>query len=408
MAAAMAGVIARSGGWAALGAARARRAGGARSAQLAAALLGGGLFLDAVTSALATGLAMRPLADRCRVAREKLAYIADATAAPVAALALAGTAGAPLAACFYSWFALVVLGATIVLGRELGSMRGAARRVSGGEGLLRAGALPLVQPLAAPAAADPAAADRAADRRDAAPWLASPWRAANALVPLAVLVLVVAVAGGHALLLGAIAAWVAAVLLALVPALLGLRAIVAASLRGVGGALPALAALALAGIVGTTARDLGAADVLLALLPIESAGALRAPLLFLIAAAIAFALGNPLGSLGIVLPLASMPGPAMPGAPATLLAAAALQGVAAGVHLSPLAPSALAASAASAVDHLDHVRTQLPYGLLAFAATLLLGFAPVALGVPPRLALAAGALTLVAVVRVAGRGDRAC
>ncbi len=401
MAAAMAGVVARSGGWAALGAALARRARGARSAQLAAALLGGALFLDAVTSALATGLAMRPLADRCRVAREKLAYIADATAAPVAALALAGATGAAFTACFYSWFALVVLAATIVLGRELGPMRDAARRVSGGEGLLRGGALPLVQPLADPAAA----VDRAADPRDAAPWLAAPWlaapwRALNALLPLAVLVLVVVAGGGRTLLLGATAAWVAAVLLALVQALLGLRAIVVASLRGVGGALPALAAFVLAGIVGTTARDLGAADVLLAMLPLAGAGALLAPLLFLVAAAIAFALGSAFGALAIVLPFATAGG--------ALAAAAALQGVAAGTHLSPLAPSALAASAASAADHLDHVRTQLPYGLLAFAAALLLGFVPAALGVPPAFALAAGALVLVAVVRTAGRGGRAC
>ncbi|MFW6369187.1 MAG: hypothetical protein ACOC0J_01240, partial [Myxococcota bacterium] len=60
------------------------RVGGARSAQRATALMGACVFFDDYANTVLVGSTMRPLSDRLKVAREKLAYIVDSTAAPIA------------------------------------------------------------------------------------------------------------------------------------------------------------------------------------------------------------------------------------------------------------------------------------------------------------------------------------
>jgi Na+/H+ antiporter NhaC len=66
------------------------RAGG----QLVARFLGLILFIDDYANTLLIGPMMRPLFDRLRISREKLAYIVDSTSAPVAGLAVVSTWGA--------------------------------------------------------------------------------------------------------------------------------------------------------------------------------------------------------------------------------------------------------------------------------------------------------------------------
>src|SRR5690606_2886413 len=68
-----------------------RRVRGPVGAQLCAFAGGLAIFFDDYSNCLLNGTAMRPLADRRRVSREKLAYIVDSTAAPVAGLSLFST-----------------------------------------------------------------------------------------------------------------------------------------------------------------------------------------------------------------------------------------------------------------------------------------------------------------------------
>ena len=58
------------------------RAAGVRSARLATALLGLAVFFDDYANTLVVGTTMRPIADRFRISREKLAFLVDSTAAP--------------------------------------------------------------------------------------------------------------------------------------------------------------------------------------------------------------------------------------------------------------------------------------------------------------------------------------
>jgi Na+/H+ antiporter NhaC len=87
----MLGIITRAGGLRAIVRALSRRVRSDRGVQLSAYLLGLLIFIDDYANTLFVGATMRPLADRYRVSREKLAYLIDSTAAPVANLALVGT-----------------------------------------------------------------------------------------------------------------------------------------------------------------------------------------------------------------------------------------------------------------------------------------------------------------------------
>ena len=68
-----------------------RHAAGARSTRLATALLGMAIFFDDYANTLVVGTTMRPITDRFRISREKLAFLVDSTAAPVAGIAIIST-----------------------------------------------------------------------------------------------------------------------------------------------------------------------------------------------------------------------------------------------------------------------------------------------------------------------------
>jgi hypothetical protein len=86
-----AGLIQLSGGLESLALRLAGKSGDARGFELSAFVLGIVCFFDGLANSLIVGRTLRPLADRLGVSREKLAYIADSTSAPIACLALATT-----------------------------------------------------------------------------------------------------------------------------------------------------------------------------------------------------------------------------------------------------------------------------------------------------------------------------
>ena len=80
-------VVTRSGGSDAYGQWAGKRIRKRTSAKLATALLGLLIFVDDGFNCLTVGTVMRPITDKCRISREKLAYLLDATAAPVCIIA---------------------------------------------------------------------------------------------------------------------------------------------------------------------------------------------------------------------------------------------------------------------------------------------------------------------------------
>jgi Na+/H+ antiporter NhaC len=87
----MVAIISRNGGMAGVVLAFSRYARSPRSAQFITWLLGVAIFFDDYANTLIVGNTMRSVTDKFRVSREKLAYIVDSTAAPVAAVAFITT-----------------------------------------------------------------------------------------------------------------------------------------------------------------------------------------------------------------------------------------------------------------------------------------------------------------------------
>ena len=166
----MVGIVARSGGLHAIAAAMARWASTPRNGQVATWLMGLAIFFDDYANTLLVGNTMRPFTDRLRISREKLAFIVDATAAPIASVAAISTwvgyeigliqdswssLGLPgsenIYAVFlqtipYRFYAVILLFtvlAVAVSGRDLGAMYRAERRARTQGKLMRDEAVPL-------------------------------------------------------------------------------------------------------------------------------------------------------------------------------------------------------------------------------------------------------------------------
>ncbi len=438
------GIITRAGGLQGLMDRIARIARNARRTQFATYLMGLAIFFDDYANTLLVGATMRPLSDRFRVAREKLAYIVDSTAAPVAGLSIFSTwvafevstysaqlpsVGlsqadgftifiATLPYRFYSILTLCFVLFVVLSGRDFGPMRAAERRARAGK-LLRDGAQPMLSEVAT--ALEPAAGIAPRASVAVAPLLtfvlatglAGAWKhAGDAFARDGVLALFQD--GSNSLMLGSLAALGVASGLAFRA---GLRWEIARSaftvLRSAG---VALLILYLAWMIGAVCDTLGTAPYLTALLG-EAAPAWAIPaVLFLLSGGVAFATGSSWGTMSVLLPIvvgfayAAGEHSQIGGFGLMVMSiGAVLEGSIFGDHCSPVSDTTILSSIAAASDHVDHVRTQIPYAVTTMLAALSLGYLPCALfGLNPWLGLAAGAAALwTALWTLGARDDQA-
>ena len=438
----MVGVISRSGG--ALGVVRALEplATTPRRAQVVTWLMGVLIFFDDYSNTLIVGNTMRPVTDRHLVSREKLAFLVDSTAAPVACIALVSTwigyevslvgdalsktgsdlnpfsiflASIPYA--FYPFFALAAALAITALGRDWGPMLRAERRAREGE-LLAMTAQPL---------ADYESSALAPKEGTKCRW----WNAAVPVVLVVAVTLVGLYQTGRSSLLAAgdtsrslsriigasdsftVLLWasliglIAAIVLAVGQDILGVREAMAATVEGFKSMFMAFVVLTLAWSLGQVCTDLATAEFLRQAVGPSLPGAFLPVAVFLVAAAVSFATGTSWGTMAILTPLA-VPWAleAGVGDPQILsgTVAAILGGSVFGDHCSPISDTTILSSMASGCDHVDHVRTQLPYALFAAGVALILGYLPEAVhGIPPWALLIVGTAAIVAWTRLVGR-----
>ena len=390
-----------------------RWSGTRRGAQLLAACLGLGVFIESTITCLIVGAVARPIFDRLRIAREKLAYICDATSAPVCMLipinswgamilgllatqASLGTLGdrGPLAVFvtavplnFYAILSVLIVFVVAATGWDAGPMRRAERRAADAGKLVRDGARPVVS--------EAGLLEGAAGE--------APPRARTLVIPLTLMIGVVLAGIAVTGVRGVGAAGVAAptvmdyldnasgstavlwgVLAALGVLAVQLRAsgvqkagdLVDASFRGAGAMLPIATLLVLAFGIGAICDELGTGPFIAAQVTPYLTPLLVAPLVFLVSGAIAFATGTSWGTFAIMIPLALPLAATMnlEGAAVSLplVVSAVLGGGVFGDHCSPISDTTLISSMAAWSDHIDHVRTQLPYALAAAAGSVLL------------------------------------
>ena len=449
------GLITRNGGVHGFVAMLQRRVRGPVSAQLASFAAGVAVFFDDYTNCLLVGSSMRPLCDASRVSREKLAYIVDSTAAPIAGVSVFSTwvtyemsqYRAPLALVTradgtpyvpgdafevflatlpfrcYCWFALALVVLSIVMRRDFGPMLAAERRARRGE----------------------------ASRHDAdeTPMPVHPRaRARNAVVPL--LVLVVGTVGAMmaigwsaasrlpdaadlgervrtmlansrsdwALLGAAVTAWLVALGMTAAQRLLTVRETLATCLAAMRPLGAAFGILFLAWSLGHLCKDLGTSFFLTTAIRDALSPWALPTTLFLVAAGVAFATGTSFGTMAILLPNvvvlahqtganAAFTGDAAAGGPALMLLCigAVLEGAIFGDHCSPISDTTVLSSIGARCSLLAHAGTQLPYALLAFAATILCGYLPLAWFGPQAwpFCLLGGLVAMALFLRLVGR-----
>jgi Na+/H+ antiporter NhaC len=418
----------------------------ARATRVGAFVMGLLVFFDDYANCMLVGPTLRPLSDRYRVSREKLAYIVDSTAAPVAGVVLLSTwvgyetgllgdvardlgvrrSGYSLLLDalpyrFYCVLTLCFVLANAVLGRDFGPMLSAERRAALEGKLLRDGARPF----------------GGRDERHAEPPAGAPRRWINAAVPIGVVVLgtlggFVVDGGGASRLRGepfavflpsfwqetlgasqnnvqvlfwaAIAGTVIAFVLPVAQRILSLVEAASAFSRGVRSSAYAVLVLVLAWGLAAVCKDLGTGAVLIGLLG-ERLPAVALPIAtFGAAAVVAFATGTSWGTMAVLIPTAVPLAHAVGGEGLMVLSmASVLDGAIFGDHCSPISDTTLMSSIGAGSDHLDHVATQLPYALASMLAALALGYVPVAYGLPASLSYLAGASSLVLLLLLLGR-----
>ena len=363
-------------------------------AQVLAWVTGLVIFIESNITLLVAGAVSRPLFDRYRISREKLAYIIDSTSAPVCAMIPLNAWGAiiisliastgvdnPLqmfiASVPYNLYAIAaILIAAVVIWRgiDVGPMRKAEARTR--EGILMwPGSIPLVD-----VSAEQAPPGEDADKPPSAAFMIVPILAMILMMPAGLYITgngsIVDGSGSISILWSVSFALAVAWLMILGGRKGTVAELMRIFMKGAGSLLPIAAILLLALALGDVAGRLGTGTWVANLVGANIPQVLLAPLIFLTSAFIAFAIGSSWGTFAIMIPIAASIAINL-GLPVPLFLGAAISGAIFGDHASPISDTTVVASMAAATDHIDHVRTQLPYALtgaaIAAAGFLILG-----------------------------------
>ncbi|MFA9416734.1 Na+/H+ antiporter NhaC family protein [Natrinema sp. HArc-T2] len=423
-------------------------------------ILGIAMFFDDYANTAIVGSTMREISDELRISREKLAYIVDSTAAPVATLGISSWVAfqlslisdayesmgvaeeAPTAfATFvrsipyntYALLAIVMVGIIVFTGRDYGEMLDAEHRSWTTGNVNREDAQPLQkveEELGAPIDQRPmlriffapvvvliAVTLASAFWTGYQSWISSQ---AEAGAPTAIgaaanetgltQVLIDIVGAGDfatALTWGSFAMVVSAILLGLAYGLFDIGEAVDTVLDGFGIMLTAVTILVLAWTISSVADTLGTGDYVAGLAQGYLSAELLPVLILFVAAFVAFTMGSSWATMGLVTPIAVQVayefGTGFELVPVAV--GAVFSGAIFGDHASPISDTTVLSATFSGADLIDHVRTQLPYAATVFVVVvgcyLLNGY----LGVPAVVFLPLGVVALVGLVVGLSRFD---
>ena len=361
----------------------------AKRSQLLAWATGMVIFIESNITVLVAGSVARPLFDRYKSSREKLAYIIDSTSAPICILIPMNAWGAynlgileglgvenalmvflnSILLNFYAIVAVLMVVAVILWGIDIGPMRKAEERTLRGE---------LLWPDSTPMIDEEILSPTPIEKVEP--------HALNMIVPIAGMVLFMplglyitgggdlsAGSGSTSVLWSVLFALGLSWIMLLIQGAFSTEELVKIGLKGAGGLVPLalilLLALALGDVVDMLGTGIYVAQVTAGTMP----NYIYLPLIFLVSGGIAFSTGTSWGTFAIMLPIA-VPAAATLGLPLAPFVAATLSGGVFGDHCSPISDTTIISSMAAATDHIDHVRTQLPYALVGGAiATICFG-----------------------------------
>ena len=354
-------------------------------AQLATILLGCLIFIDDYFNCLTVGSVMRPVTDQHKVSRAKLAYLIDATAAPVCIIAPISSWAAAvtgfvenedgfsifLRAIPYNYYALltiVMMVALVVLKKDFGPMKTFEDNAMNGD---------LFTIKDNQYAKD---GDEAVNPNGAVIDLVFP---VLALIVCCVIGMIYT--GGFfegagfieafsnsdasvGLMLGSFFGLVITIAFYFARRVLSFKGSMECVPEGFKAMVPAILILTFAWTLKAMTDSLGAKIYVAALIQSASLFVNLIPaIIFLVACVLAFATGTSWGTFGILIPIVVS---AFQGSNETMMIisiSACMAGAVCGDHCSPISDTTIMASAGAQCDHLSHVSTQLPYAILCAA-----------------------------------------
>ena len=425
-------LITKMGGAKALADAFAKRADTPRKAQLFTWILGLCVFFDDYANSLIVGPIMRPVMDKLKVSREKLAFVVDATAAPVAGIAIISTwigleisliaAGFQSVGVtnvtgfgiflqtipyrFYNIFILIFIVISALTLYEFGPMKKAeqkARARKEDEEIIvpEAPGFDEVKPVEG--------------------VKLSVW---NAIIPIGTLIIGALIAfywSGYTTILGgedqalitlmqtaplsfdgifqalsqsdaSVALFQAALLASIVAIIMAvgeqILTIEDAISEWIGGmktivitGVIVLLAWSLGGVIG----EVGTADYLVGILSSTIPAWIVPSLIFILGALISFATGTAYGTMSILMPLAIPLAWAVSTGDMSftiVCTSGVLTGAIFGDHCSPISDTTILSSMGTSCNHIDHVQTQIYYAIFVAIVAVVFGYIPAGFGVP--------------------------
>ena len=415
-----------------------------RRSQFATAAMGLVIFFDDYANTLLVGNMMRPFTDKARISREKLSYLVDSTAAPVASLAVISSWSVfqmslletpykqydvtinpyftflqSIPFSFYCILTLIFIFLNILLKKDYGPMHDAETRALSTGKVLSDYAKPL---------SDPSLIE------DTQKVRTTHWN--NAFIPIFVVVAVTI--GGlvitglrsldmqhptlrdiigasdpyASLIWGASFSSISAIGLTIGRKILTLEKTLDAWVNGVRSMVMACIILVLAWTIGSVCKDLKTAEYLVSISSNILSPTMLPFITFITAAAISFSTGSSWATMSILVPvvvpmamhLLNMSPDATVESPIFLATfASVLSGSVFGDHCSPISDTTILSSTACASDHIDHVKTQMPYALTVGLLSLTLGCLGVGIGIPVWVILLSGSAILWAIMHFIGK-----
>lgn len=440
-------LVGKMGGARAIAEALAKRAKTPRSAQLVTWFLGLLVFFDDYANSLIVGPIMRPVADKLKISRERLAFIIDATAAPIAGLAIISTwiglevglikdsftqIGMSVDAFgvfletipfrFYNILILAFVVITTIMLRDFGPMRKA-------ESNARKGINEVVE------------AENEEEMMVKEGVKLSIW---NAIIPIGTLILSALASfyysGYSSIMLGentaliellnnspfsfssiqqafsaadastalfqsAILASIVAIGMAVWKKIFTVTEAVDAWIDGMKWLLITGVILLLAWSLSSVIKDLGTAKYLVTLLSDTIPAFLLPSIIFILGAIISFATGTAYGTMGILMPLAIPLGYSVSSDMGYVIVctSAVLTGAIFGDHCSPISDTTILSSMGAGCNHIEHVRTQMWYAIFVAIVTVVFGYIPAGFGVPVYIILPIAIVILIVLIRLIGK-----
>ncbi|MCR8744954.1 Na+/H+ antiporter NhaC family protein [Romboutsia lituseburensis] len=445
-------LVAKMGGAKAIAEALAKRAKTGKGTQLITWFLGLLVFFDDYANSLIVGPIMRPVADKMKISRERLAFIIDATAAPIAGLAIISTwiglevglindafTGIGINADafgiflntipfrFYNILILAFIVITALLAKDFGPMRDAELRARSEK----------VNNLNGDIIDDK-------EKSDLEPKEGVKLSIWNAIIPIGTLIITALISfyySGYssiisgedqtliqlftnspfsfeaikeafsasdasvALFQSALFASIVGIAMAVSKKIFTISEAIEAWLDGMKGLLMTGVILILAWSLSSVIKELGTAKYLVTLLSGSLPYFLLPSIIFILGAVISFATGTAYGTMGILMPLAVPLAHSINPEMSFIIVttSAVLTGAIFGDHCSPISDTTILSSMGAGCNHIDHVKTQMPYALFVAAITILFGYIPAGLGLPIYIVLPIALFAIFIGVQIFGK-----